>query len=201
MHFTTSVEDVPVSHPLRERYRQIGKLGEGGMATVWKIQDTQLLRTVALKELRHDKLSSNRQHESFIVEAQITAQLQHPGIVPIHDIQVNVDGSVHFTMREIQGQTLDNVIHAVHTVSQSSWSQTPQGWNLRRLIEIIVDLCQTLSYAHMRGIIHQDIKPANIMIGEYGEVLIVDWGVARVLSLYEDNPQWIRIKASNHSFA
>ena len=99
-------------------------------------------------------------------------------------------------MREIQGQTLEEVIQSVHKMSKKRWEDTPDGWNLRRLIEVLVDLCQTLSYAHMRGVIHQDIKPANVMIGEYGEVLIVDWGIARVRSLYANNPKWIRIQAS-----
>ena len=80
-----------------ERYRSMGKLGEGGMATVWKMKDTQLLRTVALKQLHQQKVGSTYEHENFIVEAQITAQLQHPGIVPIHDLQINEDGGIYYT--------------------------------------------------------------------------------------------------------
>ena len=192
---STEIKDTTTSG-LNERFQHIGKLGEGGMATVWKIEDSRLLRSVALKQLRQDKTASHHEHENFIVEAQVTAQLQHPGIVPIHDLQIDDNGGVYFTMREIRGQTLEVIIQSVHKVSNKRWEDTADGWNLRRLIEVLVDLCQTLSYAHMRGVIHQDIKPDNIMIGDYGEVLIVDWGIARVRSLYADNPNWIRIKAS-----
>ena len=130
---------------------------------------------------------------------KVTAQLQHPGIVPIHDLQIDNNGNVYFTMREIKGQTLEEVIQSVHKVSKKRWEDTADGWNLRRLIEVLVDLCQTLSYAHMRGVIHQDIKPANVMIGEYGEVLIVDWELYKVRSLYAIIPNGYASKHPNLS--
>ena len=172
-----------------ERYRSMGKLGEGGMATVWKMKDTQLLRTVALKQLHQQKSGSTYEHENFIVGRQITAQLQHPGIVPIHDLQIDEDGGIYFTMREIQGQTLEDIIQSVHRVSTTQWETTYTGWNLRRLIGALESICQTVAYAHVRGVIHQDLKPTNIMVGDYGEILVVDWGIARVRSLYKQKSQ------------
>ena len=177
-----------------ERYRSMGKLGEGGMATVWKMKDTQLLRTVALKQLHQQKTGSTYEHENFIVEAQITAQLQHPGIVPIHDLQIDEDGGIYFTMREIKGQTLEDIIQSVHRVSTTQWETTYAGWNLRRLIGALESICQTVAYAHVRGVIHQDLKPPNIMVGDYGEILVVDWGIARVRSLYKPNSTGYKLK-------
>ncbi len=199
MNFNLPSQDTPTVELGTDRYRAVSKLGQGGMATVWQMQDNQLLRTVALKQLRKEKSESNYEQENFVVEAQITAQLQHPGIVPIHDLQQDADGNIYFTMREIQGQTLEDIISAVHRISDTRWKTTHSGWNLRRLIDALENICQTVSYANTRGVIHQDLKPANIMVGDFGEVLVVDWGVARVRSLYHSNPNWVRIKAS-HAF-
>ncbi len=196
MNFGLPSHDTPQVNLGTERYRALSKLGQGGMATVWQMKDTQLLRSVALKQLHKEKSESNYEQENFVVEAQITAQLQHPGIVPIHDIQQDDDGNIYFTMREIQGQTLEDIIQTVHRVSDRRWNTTHSGWNLRRLIDAMENICQTVAYAHMRGVIHQDLKPANIMVGEYGEILVVDWGVARLRSLYQSNHNWVQIKAS-----
>lgn len=199
MNFDLPIQDIPIVNlgiSGATRYKAISKLGQGGMATVWQMKDSQLLRSVALKQLLKEKAESNYEQENFVVEAQITAQLQHPGIVPIHDLQVDESDNVYFTMREIQGQTLDDVIQSVHRVSDRRWNTTHSGWNLRRLIDGLDKICQTIAYAHARGVVHQDLKPANIMVGDYGEILVVDWGVARVRSLYEHNPNWVQVKAS-----
>lgn len=196
MNFDLPMKDTPRVNLGTSRYSALSKLGQGGMATVWQMKDSQLLRSVALKQLLKEKAESNYEQENFVVEAQITAQLQHPGIVPIHDLQVDESENVYFTMREIKGQTLDDIIASVHRVSDRRWNTTHSGWNLRRLIDGLDKICQTIAYAHARGVIHQDLKPANIMVGDYGEVLVVDWGVAKVRSLYEYNPNWVQVKAS-----
>lgn len=184
------------------RYTTQYELGVGGMASVWKVRDQQLLRSVALKRLHRNKASDHYEKENFIIEAQITAQLQHPGIVPIHDIHLSNTGEVYFTMSEIKGQTLQEIIRSVHQASSTDqWKSTYAGWSIRRIIDTIKDICTTLAYAHSRGVIHQDLKPTNIMIGEYGEVLLVDWGIAKICSLDEENDDWVKIKASSKFIA
>ncbi len=175
MNFDVPDSEPPPPQDSGHRYEMLHVLGQGGMATVWKMHDAQLRRSVALKQLHQHRAESTYEQENFIVEAQVTAQLQHPGIVPIHDLQIDDEHGAHFTMREIKGHTFEEIIHSVHRVSDTQWNTTHDGWNLRRLIETLIGLLKTLSYAHSHGVIHQDIKPTNIMIGSYGEVLLVDW--------------------------
>ena len=126
----------------------------------------------------------------FIKEAQITSQLQHPGVAPVYELGSLDTGEMFFTMKEIKGRTLKTLIQKVHSISQQgSWSVTEDGWSLRKLITIFHSVCQTIEYAHSRGVIHCDIKPSNIMVGDYGEVLVVDWGIAKVLSVNGSNDE------------
>ena len=108
----------------------------------------------------------------FTDEARATAQLQHPGIVPIHDFGTLPDGRPWFTMKEIRGRTLAAVITEVHDGI---------GWEFKRLIAAFLQVCQTVAYAHERGVVHRDLKPDNVMIGRHGEVQVLDWGVAKIL--------------------
>ena len=183
-----------------ERYSVESLLGKGGMGKVWKVKDSELLRTVALKMLHGNMRLDPYEIESFIVEAQLTSQLQHPGIVPIYELNTSKNGAAYFTMREIQGEVFRAKIKAVRRVSSKTvWKVTTDGWNFRRLIEVLKDICQTLSYAHFRGVIHRDLKPENIMIGEYGEVLLVDWGIAKVITLGTAiflDPTHVKVEAS-----
>ena len=119
----------------------------------------------------------------FVEEAQICAQLQHPNIVPVHDFGSLPDGRLFFTMKEIKGRSFDTVIKAVHqSVKDGQFYPTPEGWTFRRLIDVFHQVCQAVGYAHSRGIIHRDLKPKNIMLGEFGEVLVVDWGIAKFIA-------------------
>ena len=116
-------------------------------------------------------------------EAQICAQLQHPNIVPIHDFGRLPDGRLYFTMKEIKGRSLDTVIDALHdAVRDGRFYPTEDGWTFRRLIDAFHKVCQAVGYAHSKGVLHRDLKPDNIMLGEeFGEVLVVDWGIAKVV--------------------
>ena len=157
------------------------QLGEGGMGTVWQVRETTLNRHVAMKVIHSDLNEKQNQKENFIEEAEINAQLQHPGIVPIYSLGTNKDGKLYFTMREIEGRTFKKVIQTVHDASDNfRWRTTNDNWNIRKLLYTFHKVCETISYAHSMGVIHQDIKPSNIMIGGFGEVLVVDWGVAKV---------------------
>ena len=198
MHFHET-PPVEISGVPEKRYQPEIELGRGGMATVWRAFDPQLQRFVALKQMHENKALERFEVENFMVEAQITAQLQHPGIVPIHELAQSPEQEqgVYFTMREVQGRTLKEIMKEVHRVStDSSWETSYDGWNLRRLMEMVQSVCVTLAYAHDNGVVHQDIKPNNIMIGAYGEVLVVDWGIAKLASWYGSNPKWVSVRSS-----
>ncbi|MEC7985169.1 MAG: tetratricopeptide repeat protein [Myxococcota bacterium] len=163
-------------------YEKVKMLGQGGMGVVWLVKDPILLRTQALKIMHKTHASDPERQESFIEEAQISAQLQHPGIVPIYEFDLLDDRKPYFTMKEVEGRSFREVMHSVHAVSDDGvWRETTDGWTFRRLINAFLSVCETMAYAHSRGVIHRDLKPSNIMIGDYGEVLVVDWGIAKVV--------------------
>ena len=139
------------------------------MGVVWRVQDPELGRNVALKVMRPQIQASTQAIQRFNTEARLTAQLQHPAVVPVYEAGRLPDGRLYFTMKEIRGTTLRQVIATKHL-------------RLRRQLDALVRVCQAVAYAHSRGVIHRDIKPDNIMIGEFGEVMVVDWGVARLLA-------------------
>lgn len=153
---------------LPERYVAEGVLGEGGMGEVLRVRDVHLNRTVAMKIIRADAVSITPR---FIEEAQVIAQLQHPGIVPIHDLGRLDDGRTWFTMREVRGQTWHAVLSA---------ARTDPVWR-REQIQVLWQVCQAVAFAHEQGVVHRDLKPSNIMIGDYGDVMVLDWGLARLL--------------------
>ena len=175
---------VPFHAPSMEglsRYDVLGPIGMGGMGEVHRVRDRRLGRRLALKTLHPSILSRPSLVARFFEEAQTTAQLQHPGIVPIHDLGTLPDGRVWFTMKEVTGQTFGAVIWDVHAVSRRRWQPTASGWTLRRLVHALQQVCEAVGYAHSRGVVHRDLKPDNIMVGSHGEVLVLDWGLAKVL--------------------
>ena len=142
--------------------------------------DRELNRVMAMK-IMHPELAAEPAHEArFVEEAQATAQLQHPGIVPVHELGTLADGRRYFTMKEVRGTTLKHVIVDVH--------RGRGEWSFRRLIAAFHDVCEAVAFAHSRGVIHRDLKPANIMVGDFGEVLVMDWGLAKVLGSRYDGP-------------
>ncbi len=153
------------------RYEVMDQLGQGGMGAVHRVYDRLLERTVALKVL-HPALALRPANAArFLAEAQVSAQLQHPAIVPVHDYGPLPDGRLYITMKEVQGQTLGAAIRALH-------AGAPE-WNVRRLLEALRRACEGVAYAHERGVVHRDLKPENIMLGRHGEVSVLDWGLAR----------------------
>ncbi len=147
-----------------QRYDLAGELGRGGMGRVHSAQDTRLGRDVALKVLRPGADPRRMQRE-----ARITAILEHPGVVPVYDAGVTEDGQPFYTMRLIRGRSLAEVL-----------AETPEQSERLKLLRRMLDVCQTVAFAHSRGVLHRDLKPANIMIGDFGETQVVDWGLARV---------------------
>ena len=174
----------PLSSENEGRYQDMGLIGYGGMGEVRRIRDRDLNRVMAMKIIRPKLLKKPLAISRFVEEAQATAQLQHPGVVPVHEMGRLSDGRIYFTMQEIRGMTYGSVIHKLHDCSTyQDWGVTPDGWTLRKIMEAFRQVCETIGFAHKRGVIHRDLKPENIMVGKYGEVLVVDWGLAKVISI------------------
>ena len=150
-----------------ERYEDLGLIAQGGMGEVRRVRDRQLGRVVAMKILAIDRIQSMGTAARFVAEATITAQLVHPGIIAVFD-RGERSGTLWYTMTEVRGATLAQRILA----SRGS----PDG--LRSLVQILHRVCEAIAYAHSEGVIHRDLKPDNIMVGPFGEVLVMDWGIA-----------------------
>jgi len=146
------------------RYRAVKFVARGGMGTVWLAQDMVLQRNVALKILAPENSSADLAVR-LLQEAVVLAQLEHPGIVPVHDAGTLIDGRTFYCMKYVEGQTLDQYV-----ASRS----------LRDRLQLLQRVAEPLAFAHARGIIHRDLKPGNIMIGAFGEVLVMDWGLAKI---------------------
>ena len=159
-----------------DRYEDEGPLGTGGMGEIRRVRDPALNRSVALKIIRPERLAQPGMLARFVEEAQITAQLSHPAIVPVHELGQLPDGRAYFTMKQIRGQTLAAVIRDVHAIIP-----TGTDWNVRRLLGAFLRVCEAIAYAHDSGVIHRDLKPSNIMLGPFGEVLVLDWGLAKII--------------------
>ncbi len=164
-------------------------LGRGGVGEVFRVRDPELGRLVALKVLRPDRMVQSGEVERFVAEARVTAQLEHPGIVPVHSFGCLEDGRPYFTMKEIQGRTLREAILAFHEEVDLDPEDQRVEVGLRRLVEQLKRACEAMAYAHERGVVHRDLKPDNIMVGPWGEVLVVDWGLCiRVGGAVEEMP-------------
>lgn len=162
---------------LEDRFIDEGEIGRGGMAFVHRVHERTLSRTVALKalpnEVSHDVDVRNR----FLMEAQVTGQLEHPNIVPVYELGSDDAGTFFFTMRLISGRSLTEVIRDAPDRHDPTW--------LEETIDVFLRVCDALAFAHSRGVIHRDIKPSNIMVGDHGQVYLVDWGIAKVIGEIE----------------
>ena len=125
----------------------------------------------------------------FYEEAQATAQLQHPAIVPVYDMGKLPNGQLYFTMKEVHGHTLRTIIKELHHHRVGAqWNETPNGWTFPRLIQALIQICEAMGHAHQFGVVHRDLKPENIMLGSHGEVMVLDWGIAQLRQVsFEQN--------------
>ncbi|PCJ56907.1 MAG: hypothetical protein COA79_17365 [Planctomycetota bacterium] len=153
-------------------YKVEGLLGEGGMSKVYKIRDEDFDRALALKV---SKNMSKKSLMRFVLEGKLTGQLQHPVIPPIYSLASEDGKSCHYTMKQIQGVTLKEVLNGIR---QKDVKLT-EKYSRRHLLSIFVIICQAVAYAHTRGVIHRDIKPENIMLSDFGEIYLIDWGLAK----------------------
>ncbi|MFK7931070.1 MAG: SUMF1/EgtB/PvdO family nonheme iron enzyme [Myxococcota bacterium] len=169
-----SMDTSPRPSVFPSRYADLGEVGSGGQATVYRVLDRHLDAVFALKLLNFRYVEHPRARALFLAEAQATAQLQHPAIVFVQDQGELDDGRLWFTMSEVRGQTLGDAISQVHGADGG-----PGKWTLRRLVTAFQQMCEAVAYAHSEGIVHRDLKPDNLMVGAFGEVQIMDWGLAK----------------------
>jgi serine/threonine protein kinase/formylglycine-generating enzyme required for sulfatase activity len=177
--------DLPPPNPQINRLEPGVELGRGGMGRIVEAFDPLLQRRVAVKFLLEPQKVTPRRLSRFIAEAQITAQLDHPNIVPIHEFGLSEAGDVYLIMKRVRGRSLHELVLALRLGDK----QTRAEWDRHKLLRAFWYICQALAYAHGRGVLHRDLKPDNIMLGDFGEVYVMDWGVAKVMGQPELLPE------------
>ncbi len=151
---------------------------EGGLGAVFIAHDTEVNRRVALKEIKRKQVDDPASRARFVFEASVTGRLEHPGIVPVYGLGTYSDGRPFYAMRFVEGRSLEEAIQAFHAEPDRDLSI--HSLTLRQLLERFLDICDALQYSHDRGVLHRDLKPQNVMLGDYGETFVVDWGLARL---------------------
>jgi serine/threonine protein kinase/thiol-disulfide isomerase/thioredoxin len=159
-------------------YELLERLGSGGMGDVYRAGDPALGRDLAVKVMKSELQGHPEAERRFLREARVTGSLQHPGIVPIHNLGRLSDGRLHYTMRLVRGRTFADILK----------EQAGRPEHLPALLTIFEKVCQTVAYAHSKHVIHRDLKPSNVMVGRFGEVQVMDWGLAKLLTAEEEPP-------------
>lgn len=165
------------------RYVPVRLHAKGGLGEIHLAEDTELRRRVALKRIQGVWAGHAESRRRFLREAEVTAQLEHPGVVPVHGLVQDSDGEPCYAMRFIEGETLQDALRRFH--EQKERDAGERGLELRQLLQRFVAVCNTIAYAHSKGVVHRDLKPANVMLGHYGETIVVDWGLAKVTASEE----------------
>ena len=178
-------EQVELVRRSNARYEKIKDLGKGGMGEVSLVRDNDIGRVVALKRLYRPPTADQSSLLRFISEVRTVGQLEHPNIVPIHDVGLDENGNYYFVMKYVDGETLENIINKLAEGDPYYHQRYPVDVRL----EIFMGLLRALQYAHDQGIVHRDIKPANVMVGRYGEVVLMDFGVAKQVRGNEKLPE------------
>jgi tetratricopeptide (TPR) repeat protein/tRNA A-37 threonylcarbamoyl transferase component Bud32 len=177
IHAGTSGDAAPLSTPAAERFRIIRPFQRGGLGQVSLARDEELNREVALKEILPKHADSDEARQRFLMEAEITGSLEHPGVVPVYGLGQYGDGRPFYAMRLIRGDNLQLAIDEFHRQPEIA----DRELRFRQLLGRFVDVCDAIEYAHNRCVLHRDLKPGNIMLGKYGETLVVDWGLAKAV--------------------
>jgi tetratricopeptide (TPR) repeat protein/tRNA A-37 threonylcarbamoyl transferase component Bud32 len=171
-----------------QRFRLLRPHARGGLGEVFVALDAELNREVALKQILDHHADDATSRTRFVLEAEITGGLEHPGIVPVYGLGSHGNGRPYYAMRFIRGDTLKDAITAFHGDATLTHDPSKRSLALRKLLRRFVDVCNAIDYAHSRGILHRDIKPANVIVGKHGETLVVDWGLAKSLGRAEVGP-------------
>jgi WD40 repeat protein/tRNA A-37 threonylcarbamoyl transferase component Bud32 len=167
------------------RYRVLRPHARGGLGEVFVAHDAELHREVALKEIDPQHADDPASRGRFVQEAEITGALEHPGVVPVYGLGTYDDGRPFYAMRFIKGESLKDAVRGFHEADAPGRDPGERSLALRGLLTRFVAVCNTIAYAHSRGVIHRDLKPANVMLGPYGETLVVDWGLAKAVGRKE----------------
>jgi serine/threonine protein kinase/formylglycine-generating enzyme required for sulfatase activity len=164
------------------RFRVLHHHADGGIGRVSVALDCELHRQVAVKELQERFADDPQVRQRFMLEVQVTGRLEHPGVVPVYSLGQDGQGRPFYAMRFIEGEDLERAITSFHAVdSMPGRDPGKQALALRQLLRRFIDVCNVVAYAHSRGVLHRDLKPANILLGPYGETLVVDWGMAKLM--------------------
>jgi serine/threonine protein kinase len=161
-----------------KKYKVLGTIGRGGMGVVHQARDLRIVRNVAMKVIKTSSQFSRENVLRFVDEAQLTGQLQHPNIIPVYELGLDEYGEVFYTMKYVKGTTLDQVLRRIREREEVAIQKYP----LATLLTAFQKICDGVAYAHSMGVVHRDLKPDNVMIGEYGEVLVMDWGLAKKMA-------------------
>ena len=165
-----------------KRFQVLRPHAQGGIGKVWVAFDAELQREVALKQIKPERADDADSRARFVLEAEVTGRLEHPGIVPVYSKGADDQGRPFYAMRFVRGTSLEEAIRRYHDAdSPVQRNSRARALELRQLLDRFADVCHTIAYAHSRGVLHRDLKPANILLGPFNESLVVDWGLAKVL--------------------
>jgi serine/threonine-protein kinase len=172
------------------RFRLLRHHARGGIGVVSVAMDSELHREVALKQIQPRHADDPSSRARFLLEAEVTGRLEHPGVVPVYGLGTSTEGRPFYAMRFVRGQSLKEAIEQFHQADlRPGRDPAEHTLALRRLLRRFVDVCNAIAYAHSRGVLHRDLKPANILLGPYGETLVVDWGLAKVVGRDDPAPR------------
>ena len=168
-HTPVNREGLMDGNPER-RYSAVRKLNEGGMKAIWEVDDHRTARKVAMALIQEAKIASKEDIDAFLYEARLTSNLQHPNIIPIYDIALDEDGNPYFTMKALKGETLGEILKKL----REGDADYQRRYTRTHLLSIFLKVCNAISYAHSKGVIHLDLKPSNVIVGDFGDVVICE---------------------------
>lgn len=165
----------------RPRFEEVAEIGLGAIGQVLSARDSDIGRRVAIKRIRPDR-RTDAAFARFVQEVRTVGKLDHPNIVPIHDVGREEDGSYYFVMKYVDGETLDDILERLRSGDRA----THQRWSFEQRTELFLQILHAVAFAHSQGVLHRDLKPSNVMVGDHGEVQLVDWGVAKRIGAPDD---------------